>query len=403
MDPYTLFVNILSPVIGYLVGSILPAYILVRVIKKIDIREQGTGIAGTMNAFRTLGKAYAIPTAIFDTLKGVGVIFLAEYILKAEYFFAHLSGLAAIAGHVFPFYIRFKGGRGLACATGILIRYMIEYLIVGFEMLFFFFYMVLIIMIFVYVSRTGKILGAIVLPLIGYTVFVYYPNVEYNLFFWIILAYIFSFCIYHIIKDKKLRIEDETFKSHWWRVIIRPVALLFLVFYIYYSKEMALIVIGIVGLCFIALDLIRFLHRQANVLFTEKIKKIFRKDEKKKFSTMTIFLIGFFVTILLFEMTIAIIAIIYLTFCDMFGKVFGLAFGKHKLFHKTVEGSLSFFGCVLICGYIMFASFNYPLILLLWGGITATITEFLPLGVDDNFTVPILSGAVMTVITIFIS
>jgi glycerol-3-phosphate acyltransferase PlsY len=400
MDPYKILINILSPVIGYLIGSILPAYILVRAIKKIDIREQGTGIAGTMNAFRTLGKAYAIPTAFFDTLKGVGVIFLA-FFLGADYFFAHLSGLAAIAGHVFPFYIRFKGGRGLACATGILITYMVNYLLVGFEMVFFFFYMLLIIAIFVYVSRTGKILGAILLPFVGYTVFVFYPDVQYNLFFWIIIAYIFSLCIYHILKDKIFRIEDETFKSHWWRVIIRPVALLFLFFYIYYSKEMALIVIGIVGLCFIALDLIRFLHRQANVLFTERIKKIFRKDEKKKFSTMTIFLIGFFITVLLFEMTIAIIAIIYLTFCDMFGKVFGLAFGKHKLFNKTVEGSLSFFGCVLICGYILFASFNYPLILLLCGGITATITEFLPIGVDDNFTVPILSGTIMTVITLF--
>jgi len=400
MDPYKILINILSPVIGYLIGSILPAYILVRAIKKSDIREQGTGIAGTMNAFRTLGKAYAIPTAIFDTLKGVGVIFLA-FFLGADYFFAHLSGLAAITGHVFPFYIRFKGGRGLACATGILITYMVNYLLVGFEMVFFFFYMLLIIAIFVYVSRTGKILGAILLPLVGYTVFVFYPDVQYNLFFWIIIAYIFSLCIYHILKDKLFRIEDETFKSHWWRVIIRPVALLFLFFYIYYSKEMALIVIGIVGLCFIALDLIRFLHRQANVLFTERIKKIFRKDEKKKFSTMTIFLIGFFITVLLFEMPIDIIAIIYLTFCDMFGKVFGLAFGRHKLFNKTVEGSLSFFGCVLICGYIMFASFNYPLILLLYGGITATIIEFLPIGVDDNFTVPILSGTIMTVITLF--
>ena len=168
----------------------------------------------------------------------------------------------------------------LGSTVGILIWYMINYLLVGFEMFFFFFYMALIIAIFIYVSRTGKILGAIILPLVGYTVFVFYPGVQYNLFFWIIIAYIFSFCIYHIIKDKKLRIEDETFKSHWWRVIIRPVALLFLVFYIYYSKEMALIVIGIVGLCFIALDIIRFLHRQANVLLTERIKKIFRKDEK---------------------------------------------------------------------------------------------------------------------------
>ena len=77
MDPYKVFINILSPIIGYLIGSILPAYILTKAIKKVDIREQGTGIAGTMNAFRTLGKGYAIPTAMFDTLKGVGVIFLA--------------------------------------------------------------------------------------------------------------------------------------------------------------------------------------------------------------------------------------------------------------------------------------------------------------------------------------
>jgi glycerol-3-phosphate acyltransferase PlsY len=85
----------------------------------------------------------------------------------------------------------------------------------------------------------------------------------------------------------------------------------------------------------------------------------------------------------------------------MFGKIFGLAYGRHKIFDKTLEGTLACFGSVIISGFILFTSLNIPLIVLIAGGIAAPLIELLPIGINDNFTVPIISGAVMTAVMIF--
>ncbi|NVM44766.1 MAG: glycerol-3-phosphate acyltransferase, partial [Candidatus Lokiarchaeota archaeon] len=69
MEPFTIFLNVLVIIIGYLIGSINPAYIFGR-MKNVDIREEGDGVAGTVNAFKSLGLKYAIPTGIFDFFKG---------------------------------------------------------------------------------------------------------------------------------------------------------------------------------------------------------------------------------------------------------------------------------------------------------------------------------------------
>lgn len=163
----------------------------------------------------------------------------------------------------------------------------------------------------------------------------------------------------------------------------------------------ALTIIGCVCLVFIFLDIIRFIHKGTNELLTVRIKSLFKKDESKKFSSMTIFLVAVFITILLFEMEIAFAALTFLIFGDIFSKIFGLSFGRHKIFKKTVEGTLAYIGCALICGYIIYTVLEIPLILLILGGITAALTEVLSLRINDNFSVPIISGAVMTAIKFF--
>ena len=161
-------------------------------------------------------------------------------------------------------------------------------------------------------------------------------------------------------------------------------------------------VIGIVSLCFIALDIFRFLHKQTNILLTEKTKAIFRKGEEKKFSSMTIFLLSTFIIVLFFDIEIAIASLVFLVFGDMFGKIFGLAYGRHKIFEKTLEGTLAYIGSVIIFGFILYTSIDIALIILISGGIAAPLIELLPIGINDNFTVPIISGAVMTAISIFL-
>jgi len=400
MEPFTIVINVVVVFIGYFIGSINPAYIFGR-LKNLDIREKGDGIAGTVNTYKSLGVKYAIPTGIFDFFKGILAIYLA-LLIGADFAFAQLSGLAAIAGHVFPFYIKFRGGQGMATTSGILLAYLLNYLLTGPEMLIFIFvYLIFVIAIFYFVTKTGIIIAIIVLGLIGYAVFIYYPGNPYNLFFWIVVAYDISVSFYDMIKGKVIKIEDEDFKSHWWRVATRPFAFLFIFFYIIFTQIVALFIIGIVAIVFIVLDMTRFLNKQTNELFTVRFKSIFRKSESKKFSSMTIFLVATFISILLFEKNIAITALTFLIFGDIFSKIFGLAFGRHKIFQKTLEGTLAYFGCVLICGFVLYNILDIHLFIIIIGGISAPLVELFSFQLNDNFTVSLISGSIMTVARVF--
>ena len=403
MEIVELFLSILSVIIGYLLGAILPAFLFGK-LKGIDVREEGTKNPGTTNAFKVLGLPYAILTALYDTLKGL-LAMLVAFSLGVNPIFWQISGLMAIVGHVFPFYLKFRGGQGNATATGLLLFYLVNYLTISFELFYVLLLLIILVIIFTYISKAGSLLPVVLFPLLGYSVFVTYPTSIYNIFFVIVLAHIATIGMYKVIKEKKLVITDEEFLSRWWRVAIRPVTLLFLVFYFVFSDVVAVALIGIVCLCFIALDVFRFLSKQTQELLTVKVKAIFRKGEEKKFSSMTIFLISTFIIVLLFgqlSIEIAITALVFLTFGDMYSKIFGLAYGRHKLFeHKTIEGTLAYIGCVITCGYFIYTIMEISLPVLIIGGIAATFSEFFPLGMNDNFTVPIISGTAMFVAVFF--
>lgn len=106
---------------GYLIGGINPSYIIAK-IKGFDIRKHGSGNAGASNAVITMGKKVGIFSAIFDIFKAVGSVCLARYvILPAVPYAACLSGSACIIGHIFPVFMGFRGGKGLACLGGVIL------------------------------------------------------------------------------------------------------------------------------------------------------------------------------------------------------------------------------------------------------------------------------------------
>ncbi|MFW9876988.1 MAG: glycerol-3-phosphate acyltransferase [Candidatus Thorarchaeota archaeon] len=404
MSLFEILMGILSIILGYLLGTILPAYWFGR-LKGIDIREEGTKNAGTSNAFKVLGLAYAIPTALYDTLKGLFAILIAFY-LRTDFIFMQIAGLAAIIGHIFPFYLRFRGGQGVATAMGMLLYYLVNYLLRDLAIFYVLIYLIILVAIFTYISKAGSLLPVILFPLLGYSVFKIYPTSGFNIFFAILLVHIATIGMYKVITEKKLVISDEEFLSSWWRVAIRPASLLFLVFYFTFSPTVGLILIGSVTLCFIFLDLSRFLSKQTQELLTVKVKAIFRKSEQRKFSSMTIFLISTFIMVFIFSqlmaIEIAIITLVFLVFGDLFAKIFGLAYGRHKIFNnKTLEGSLAYIGAIIVCCYILYTSIDIALPVLLVGAIAAPLAEALPLGMNDNFTVPIISGTAMYAVLFF--
>lgn len=99
--------------IPYLLGSINPAILISRVFYHEDIREFGSGNAGTTNMLRTYGKKAAIATFAFDLLKAAVAVILGKLIWESDG--GAIAGFFVVFGHMFPLYYRFRGGKGVAC------------------------------------------------------------------------------------------------------------------------------------------------------------------------------------------------------------------------------------------------------------------------------------------------
>jgi glycerol-3-phosphate acyltransferase PlsY len=123
---------ILVCVIGYLIGSIHPSYLIGK-LKGIDIREHGSKNAGAANITMSFGWVVGVFTGILDMLKAVVAVHLAKYFITLEPFnllaadsfntLPFLAGALAVIGHNYPFYMNFKGGKGTASAVGLMIGF----------------------------------------------------------------------------------------------------------------------------------------------------------------------------------------------------------------------------------------------------------------------------------------
>jgi glycerol-3-phosphate acyltransferase PlsY len=108
---------VLLVVVGYLLGSLSFALLLVRWRTGADIRTVGSGNAGATNVLRAQGKGLAASVALLDIAKGAAAVLLVR-LVTADPRYAAAAGLAAILGHVFPLYSGFRGGKGVATAVG---------------------------------------------------------------------------------------------------------------------------------------------------------------------------------------------------------------------------------------------------------------------------------------------
>ena len=104
-------------IISYLMGSIPFGFILTKIFLKKDIREIGSGNIGATNALRTGNKTIGYSTLVLDILKAVGPVIYVKIFYQD---FLYISSLCAFLGHVFPIWLKFKGGKGVATYVGIL-------------------------------------------------------------------------------------------------------------------------------------------------------------------------------------------------------------------------------------------------------------------------------------------
>ena len=120
-----MIVYILIAIIAYLIGSVNFSVIFSKKFAGFDVREKGSGNAGTTNMLRSVGKKAAAITLICDILKGVvaiGIAILLGYIPEMnKELLLQIAGVAVILGHTFPVFFGFKGGKGVATSLGVLL------------------------------------------------------------------------------------------------------------------------------------------------------------------------------------------------------------------------------------------------------------------------------------------
>jgi len=165
MIPYYIIMGI----IAYLIGSINFSILISKKVAGFDVREKGSGNAGTTNMLRSVGKGAAAATLVLDILKGVVAIYVAilygnivsklANIQLDNSILVQAAGICVILGHTFPIYFGFKGGKGVATALGILLttNYQIGLICLVFA---------IILMILTRMVSVGSLAAAILYPVL---------------------------------------------------------------------------------------------------------------------------------------------------------------------------------------------------------------------------------------------
>ncbi len=108
-------------VVSYLLGAIPTSYLAARIGKGIDLRQVASKNLGATNLYRTLGWRYAVPVGLFDLTKGALPVLWFGPLAGGGSWIPLACGLAAVMGHVFSLFMHFKGGKGVATATGVVL------------------------------------------------------------------------------------------------------------------------------------------------------------------------------------------------------------------------------------------------------------------------------------------
>ncbi|MBA7688124.1 Glycerol-3-phosphate acyltransferase [subsurface metagenome] len=339
---------ILVIIFAYFLGGVNPAYFFGK-LKGIDIRKKGEKNAGARNAWKVLGPNYGILTGIFDIFKGFIIIFtIYNFGFPLWTYFAVF--LATLFGHQLPFYLKFKGGLGVAVTWGALFAFT-----------------------FIFKNDIQKLI------IFGIGIFTIY--------------FVISRFIILPMRKKLKRLEELKF----WRKILRFSTLFFPILYIFFNRGVVLYTLIPVTLIFIFIDIFR--------LKNKRMLRAVMKTKEKRISGITLLLISFLICVLVFQKEIAILALTFTIIGDNFASFIGSKYSQIqiKLFKKSFESLFLFFATSFFSGLILI-TLNWIQVsfwLVLLGSASAAIIEIVSTKIiDDNLSVPILSGVIMTLLRI---
>lgn len=175
---YTNFIYLL--IVGYLLGSI-PFGFLISKLKSIDIRKVGSGNIGATNVSRAIGFRWFFVVAFLDALKGAIPVILAKNYLFADWQIM-LVAIVTILGHIFPVWLKFKGGKGVSTSAGVLLA------LLGWK---FFASLILIWLLFLYIFKMvslASLISSLFLPVIFWMIFSSISSLVFG-FFLIVLIF----------------------------------------------------------------------------------------------------------------------------------------------------------------------------------------------------------------------
>ncbi|MEE8440176.1 MAG: hypothetical protein V3S41_00525 [Spirochaetia bacterium] len=178
-----------------------------------------------------------------------------------------------------------------------------------------------------------------------------------------------------------------------WRVIARPVALLFVPLHLVMPHPYFLGLLSVLAGVALALDAYRTVTRR-------KMSRIYRDKESRQLSSITLFLVSTLLLFVLFPPPTAYIGLAFLSIGDLSGKLMGMRFGRHELLAgRTLEGSVGFLVGAALAGYGLARAFGDPGLLVVLGGAAgAAAIELLTMGFDDNLTVGLGSAGLVTLL-----
>lgn len=152
---------------AYLLGSIPFGLLIVKAMGGGDVRDKGSGNIGAANVTRTAGKIAGIATLLLDALKGYAAVWLAGHFFHGSASWMIAAGVAAVLGHVFPVWLRFRGGKGVATSLGVFVP-IAPMAVAGAAAIW------ILIVVFWRFSSLGSIVAAALLPVLVF--FLYAPG-----------------------------------------------------------------------------------------------------------------------------------------------------------------------------------------------------------------------------------
>lgn len=180
-------------------------------------------------------------------------------------------------------------------------------------------------------------------------------------------------------------------------------AVTFLVPYLFFdfSKETMAAILGVVLALVMSIEYSRSRWEWVNGIAVKVMGPVMRDTEVNTLTGIPFYMASCLFAYLIFPKHVTVLAILYLAFGDPSSSFFGVLYGKNKIFpNKSLQGTLGGFGvCALATfAYLYWQGFPHNMILLLslLGGFCGAVSELLPLNVDDNFAIPVVSGALMT-------